>query len=218
MIRKLLLLGCVTATLSVGALATATSASANWTTNGDATGTAFSDTAGPSLMTVVTTGTAPQGVAVKKRSRWRRLLRGAATGIKIIAGIITVLEEAKVIGQTAAAQCDTTNEAFNGLAYSPAADLTSGQNSGITCVVTKAACGNSTTITGGITITGSVNETYGNTSQQFAMPTTGQNLVASWPGAGCLAGTSPGSVTWTNSSGTALTSAVTSAFKPQITN
>jgi hypothetical protein len=210
---------CIAGALIVSALVGASSASANWTTNGSASGTAFSGTAGASLLNVATTGAALQGIRCNTSNNSGKLLGPSLASGNGIAGAITLdFASCTVVGQNAAVKCDTTATALNALAYSPVTELSSGQVTGIKCGITKAACGNSTSVTGGITVTGSVNGTYGNTTQQLSINTTGQSLSVAWTAAGCLSGTSPGSGTFTNSSGTALAYSTTSAFKPQATN
>jgi hypothetical protein len=204
--------------LVVVALSGSAVASANWTTNGNATGVAATGAGiGGSLMTVVTTGAATQGIRCTDRDDVYKVYGPfPPSGITVEEYQFSFFTSCTLVGQNAAIKCGTAS--LNAVSYSAATNLTSGNVTGISCVITKAACGNSTSVTGGITLTGSFNVTYGNTSQQLAIATAGQSLSASWSGAGCLSGTSPGSVRFTNSSGTASLASITSAFKPQITN
>jgi hypothetical protein len=196
------------------ALAIASPASASWTTNGSPTGTPTTFSGGGTLLTIVTTGASIQGISSTGTHTFTGTTLNDATVYDTDTTIITA---PKIVGQNAAAACDA-GAMVNATAYSPATNVTTGVWSGISCRFTKAACGNSTTVTGGITVTGSVLATYGNTSQQLTYLTSGQSLTATWSGAGCLSGTSPATVKWTNATGTALVSGVTSSFKPQVSN
>jgi hypothetical protein len=214
---------CLVGMLATSALAGATPASAGWTTNGSSTGlgTDFSGTAASSVFTVVTTGAGAQGIRCNTLSaagHWHGSGVILPDGTRVATTTSFGFSACTEVGQNAAVRCDVTNMNQNAVSFSPATSVTLGTLTGVSCSVTKSACGNSTSVTGGITVTGSVNDTYGNTSQQLSINTTGQSLSVSWTAAGCLSGTSPGSGTFTNSSGTALSASVTSAFKPQITN
>jgi hypothetical protein len=205
--------------LLVCALVGPAGAAANWTTNGNSTGVTFGGTGGPGILTVATTGAAPQGLSCAGGSGGGKLLGpSSGSGTALATGFFVSLNTCKVVGQNAAVRCDTTNGVLNVTTYDPVTNITTGIGSNVTCFATKAGCGNSTTVTGGITGTGTLGGTYGNTSQQLTVPTTGQNLSVTWSGAGCLAGTSPGSGKLTNTSGTASVYGLTTAFKPQITN
>jgi hypothetical protein len=199
-----------------GLLAMAAPASANWTTNSDASGRAVnSNMSGGALITVNPTGAASQGISCTDASMSGALLAGGSSGAQLMYQVFD-FGGCKVVGQNAAARCVASW--FAATVYDPAMSLTTGSFTAVGCQFTKAACGNSTTITGGISITGSVPVSYGNTNQQMTIPTTGQNLSAAWTGMGCLMGSSPAYTTLKSATGTAATYAVSSAFKPQITN
>jgi hypothetical protein len=200
-----------------GALSSASPVAANWTTNSDATGRTFSGGAvGGALFTVVTTGAAAQGITCTTADVIGGLFGGGASGSNI-AGLDLGWGGCKIAGQNAATKCATTD--YDATSYDPSTSTTAGSLASVSCVFTKVGCGNSTSITGGISITGSAVGTYGNTSQALTISLwPSQNLTASWPGAGCLSGTSPGLAKLSNTSGTALKHSISGTFKPQITN
>jgi hypothetical protein len=215
---------CIVGALLVSAFVGASSASANWTTNGDATGVAFSGSAGASKLGVTATGSTVgvQGITCTSSSNTGSLFGPSLASGSGIASVLPIFGgTCQVVGQTAAVKCG--NATLNGLTYSAVTNVSAGNLTGISCVVAKTsgACGNATTFTGGgITVTGTVNGSYGNTSQQLTIDLAAQNLKASWNSTGCLQGTGTGSATgaFSNASGTALTYSVTSAFKPQATS
>jgi hypothetical protein len=219
-----LLKACIAAALIVSALAGASSASANWTTNGSASGAAFSGSSGASKLAVTPVGGAVQGITCTSSTNTGLLLGPSlASGSTLAAVTLLFGGTCQVAGQTAAVKCTDLGGMLAGTAYNPATSVTTGTLTGVSCVVVKTsgACGNATTFTGGgITVTGSVSGTYGNTTQQLTVNTAGQNLAASWTSTGCLQGTGTGTATgqFTNASGTAAVYSVTSAFKPQVTN
>jgi hypothetical protein len=216
---------CLTAVAVVAAsFAMTSAASANWTTNGSAGGsTSTSHTTRTSVFSISAFGAIIFQRITCTTSHIHIVVFGPslASGFGLASLVPSFSGTCQVVGQTAAVKCG--NASFNGQSYTPAANVTSGSLTGISCVIAKTsgACGNATTFTGGgITVTGSVNGSYGNTSQQLTVDTAGQTLKASWNSAGCLQGTGTGSATAAvaNSTGTALSYDVTSTFKPQITN
>jgi hypothetical protein len=215
---------CIVGALLVSAFVGASSASASWTTNGSPSGTAFTGTGGASKLAVTPVGGAVQGITCTNSSNSGKLLGTVLPdGLGIAKEIAPVFNgTCQVAGQTAAVKCATTST-LSATAYNPATSVTTGTLSGVSCVIVKTsgACGNATTFTGGgITVTGSVSGTYGNTTQQLTVNTAGQSLGVSWSSTGCLQGTGTGTASgsFTNASGTALVYSTTSAFKPQVTN
>ncbi|MCW2983318.1 MAG: hypothetical protein JWR63_888 [Conexibacter sp.] len=217
MSRRLMKL-CIAAALVAAALAGASSASANWTTNGSATGTPFSLAAAGGIQFKYNTTGAASLVYSCSSSSMAGVLNGpslsSGTGI---AQLTPSYAGCSAAGRFYATKCSLAS--LNAVAYNPATSLTSSVLANITCNVTwGGSCGNSTTVTGGITITGSVTTTYGNTTQQLTINTAGQALSATWTSSACYGGSQPASVQLTNSTGTAPIYTVSSAFKPQITN
>jgi hypothetical protein len=207
--------GLIAGALIVGALAGASTASANWTTNGSAGGTAFSDTAGAALLTVTATGAAAQGLSCTSASQLVTLT-GPIVNFTLWDFDVWSFFGCRLVGQNAAVKCSGSSM-FNGVTY--AAPTTTGNLTGISCVVTKAACGNSTSVTGGITVTGTVNGSYNNTTAKLTISNVGQQLNVSWPSAGCLSGSSAGATgSLTDSAGASLVYSVTSSFVPNVTN
>jgi hypothetical protein len=210
---------CLVLAALLSTLVSASPATAIWTTNGDATGVQATATAGSSKLAVAASGAATQGISCERMDRTWNVTGNLSDGHwdKGETGFTTCL----IVGQAATARCDAT-EVGTALSYAPVTNVTSYALSGISCRFTKAsgACGNSTTVTGGITVTGSVNAAYGNTSQQLTIATTGQSLAATWSSPGCLQGTGSSGApsALTNGSGTALIYSVTSSYKPQISN
>jgi hypothetical protein len=211
---------CIAGALMLSALVGASSASAAWTTNGAGN---FTGSAGASKLAVTPVGGAVQGITCTSSTNSGTLSASQASGTGIATSVLPIFGgTCQVAGQTAAVKCANTSS-LNATSYAPATNVVSGQLVGISCVVAKTsgACGNATTFTGGgITVTGSVQGTYGNTSQQLTVSTTGQALGVSWSSTGCLQGTGTGTASglFTNASGTALTYSTTSAFKPQVTS
>jgi hypothetical protein len=220
----------IAAALIVTAATGASSASANWTTNGNATGATFTMTAGAAKWTFQPIGGSPQGFNCSSSS-----LHGKLFGPSLASGVAIATLDSQwngaciVVGMTYAIKCATDSQTFDSLTYQPAMSLTTGSMRNIRCVIVKASgsCGNATTFnatgsaTGtGITVTGTVNGTYGNTSQQLTINTAGQSLGTSWSSTGCLQGTGTGtaSATLLNASGASLVYSTTSTFRPQITN
>jgi hypothetical protein len=225
---------CIAGALIAGALGGASPASANWTTNGSATGTAFTASSGTAKLTVTPVGAAAQGITCTTSSATGKLFGPSLASGNGIASVTPAFGgTCLVVGQTAAVKCGTSN--LNGTSYNPVSNLTSGTTTGISCVIAKTsgACGNATTFTGGgITVTGSVTASYGNTTQQMTINQAGQSLAASWNSTGCLQGTGTGTASGQllNATGSTpggpcgggttgeMVYSVTSAFKPQITN
>jgi hypothetical protein len=215
---------CLGTALLLAALAAPSSSFGYWTTNGTPSGTIpFTTAAGSSAITVVATGAPLQTVSCSTANASNTIHNSDITrpdGTKIKTQHIGKAAGCQISGMGAAVNCEPSVLSFgDGIAYSPSTNVATLQISGVECQITTAfGCGNSTTVTGGITVAGSYLETYGNTSQQFAVQPSGQSLSATWSGGGCLAGSSPGTAKWTNTSGTALAYSVTSTFKPQISN
>jgi hypothetical protein len=210
------------------ALSGSSSASANWTTNGTATGMTVEKQAGPALLSVTQNGVT-QAFSCSAGVTHGDVLGGGIGGDALEKITTTRFTGCTGSGTADAIHCVPQAAKFDGVSYTPATSVTSGTLSGIECKIVKlnGACGNATTFnaTGsasgaGITLTGSLPATYGNTSQQLQISATGQTLNVTWSSPGCLQGTGTGGATGklTNSSGTALAYTVTSAFKPQITN
>jgi hypothetical protein len=205
-------------------------ASANWTTNGTASGIAFAGTATKNFWTVKPVG--------------RTLSTGWQCPFGGVDGILTgpsFSGPAPVMGQLTfassgcflisgmalwAVKCDSGSP-FSGLSYSPVGSLTAGSVASVRCVLVRVAggCGNATTFTGGgIVITGTLPVSYGNTSQQLSVDIPGQSLRATWTTASCLSGTGTGTATGgligdiMNGTGLPVTYRATSTFRPNITN
>jgi hypothetical protein len=213
---------CIAGALMLSALVGASSASAAWTTNGSAAGSTFTGSAGASKLAVTPVGGAVQGITCTSSTNDGQLFGPSSTGTTIASATPIFGGTCQVAGQTAAVKC-SSGAMLAATAYAPATSVSSGTLSAISCVVAKTsgACGNPTTFTGGgITVTGSVQGTYGNTTQQLTINTGGQALGVSWSSTGCLQGTGTGTASsqFTNASGTALVYSTTSAFKPQVTN
>jgi hypothetical protein len=224
MSRKLGKVVLIAGLLAAGLL-NASSATANWTTNG---GGFASFTADASKLAVTPVGGAVQGISCPRATLQVFLLGGSfSSGNAIATQGSPAFQQAlgvdcRVVGQIAAVSCGT-NAAFNATSYNPVGGVTMGSLTGVSCVIVKTsgACGNATTFTGGgITVTGSVTGTYGNTTQQLTVNTAGQSLSVSWSSTGCLQGTGTGTATGqlTNSSGTALVYSATGFFRMNITN
>jgi hypothetical protein len=209
--------------LVASALVGATSApAAEWLTNGTASGTTFGATAGASKLAVTPVGGAVQGLTCTSST-----FDGAATGPTLTGttAVVAHLTPAfggtcQVVGQTSAVRC--SRAPLTAQTFSEATALTGLALSSIHCVMVKTsgACGNATTFTGGgITIAGSVQGTYGNTSQLFTVSTAGQNLTVSWSSTGCLQGTGTGTASgsFSNATGTDLIYSSTSTFRPTFT-
>jgi hypothetical protein len=194
--------------------AAGTPASANWTTNGDATGMAWTtSTQIVGMSFIPASGASVSGVCTSSLPG-RLFGPSLATGIGIANATLT-FTSCSVGGSAAAYSCDPGR--LDGLAYTAPNVQTTLVN--VVCRVTKAGCGNSTTVTGGITISGSAPLTFRNaTTPNFAAPNlgSGQTFTTTWT-AGCLTGTAPGTFEFHIPSGAANYN-VTSSFKPQITN
>jgi hypothetical protein len=220
-----LLSTCIVVALATIALAATSSASANWTTNGNSTGSTFFSSTFTATASAPRWAIDPPDVFFITMVCNQAVVDGRLLGPSLTTGfgIATVALSFPVCaGGLAAMQC-ATSSSLNAAAYAPLTNLVTAQIASISCLIVlrNGACGNPTTFTGGgITLTGQVPATYGNTTQQLAIPVTPQNITATWSGPGCMlgTGTSTTNVTLTNSSGTALTFGVTSGFKPQITN
>jgi hypothetical protein len=203
---------CVAAVLLASALVAPQSARSNWTTNGTATGTPFTSSAGISLFRLYNATGTVAGWACANTTLSGILKGSGASGI----GLATVTPgfgTCLVAGTPIPMQCGAAS--LNGLTY--AAPTTFASISGITCVVWPTACGNATTLTGGITITGSMSATYGNTSQQLTVPVAGEALGATWPPS-CMGSPASVSAQFFSPSGVAPVYGMTSTFRPQITN
>jgi hypothetical protein len=222
-LKKLCLGGALAVTAMAGITSSASAAITSWHTNGNATGTTITATAGASRLDVTATGSAigVQGITCATSS-----VHGLLFGPTFLSATANVASSVTpifggpclVVGQTAAVQCRSTG-VLN--AQNFASPITSGQLSGIDCVIVKTsgACGNATTFTGGgITVTGTVQGTYNNSTRQLTVSQSGQNLHASWSATGCLQGTGTGSATgsFANASGTDLTYTITGSHHPTI--
>jgi hypothetical protein len=203
----------------VGVLALVSPASANWTTNGDATGRLFtSAAAGGAKFDIVTSGFGVPGIVCLGADLPGRLFGGGAAGFDL-AMTEPGFAGCGMGGQTAVARCGASG--WNGVSYDSSTQLAAGWIGLTACNFIKpnGGCGNSTTITGGLVISGTVDTAYANVTDRFETSVyPGQNLVASWTGPGCMQGTSPALAKLTNTSGTALVYPVTGTFVPQITN
>jgi hypothetical protein len=208
---KLCIAGAVLFCVAAGASV----ASATWTTNGSASGTAFTGSAAGGARFALTnsTGTA-SGITCTGATLGGSLLGTAIDG-PLLGSLTPAFTSCQVVGQSAKVGCTTT--VVDGYSYTaPTATFVTG----LSCLVAKTsgACGNTTTLAGGISIKGALLPTYGNTSQLLTLGNTSESMSATWSGAGCLAGT-PGSgdnATLLNTSGTSLGYGTTSAFKPQL--
>jgi hypothetical protein len=208
----------------LGALGAApASASANWTTNGSATGTAFTMTAGSASWTFHPPGTVSQRYSCSNSSATGALFGSSSSGTRLMDWLPAFNGFCAVAGMPFGFKCEVMP--FNGASYAPGTSVTTGTMASFVCLMAKGACGNTTTYnaTGPnspIVISGQVGATYGNTSQQLTIPLTGQALNARWQSPGCIQGTGTGAttVTLTSGTGTALTFAATGTFRPQITN
>jgi hypothetical protein len=215
---RLRLIQVLLAVAALSSMLDAAAEAATWTTNGSVLGTPFTATSGAAKLTVSAPGFAAQGITCTTKGVEGTVTKDLASWMHMtikLGGICLV------VGQTAAVKCSTT-AVFTAASYNPATNVTSGAATGISCVVAKTngACGNATTFTGGgITVTGSVPITYGNTSQQLVSNPSGQALSVSWSGPACLTGTGTGTATgqFTNASGTASVDTMNSVYRPQIT-
>jgi hypothetical protein len=198
---------CVAGALLISALVGASSASAEWTTNGTAGGLTLHATAGGSLLNVSPVGGAVQGISCPLSSIDVHLYPTQTSGNTIghvtptFTRNATLGTECQAAGQNAAVQCTPTKASFNAVSYYPLTGITVGNVSSIHCQVVKlsGACGNATTFnaTGsasgaGITVSGSVPGTYTNGNGQLTVTSTGQGLAALWSSPGCLQGTGTG--------------------------
>jgi hypothetical protein len=203
------------AVLVAAALLGAAPASALWTTNGTASGSAFSAGASVARLDVFASGGSGDFFVCTPSMAGSLFGPTRATGVGLATLTLAFASCTASGGQPVAAKCDPAG--LDATSYGAATSVTSATLSGVRCRFTKAGCGNSTTVTGGITVSGSAAPTYGNTTQQFSVPSSGQTFAATWP-SGCFSGTSPGTFRFVTPSGPGLSYAVTSSFKPQITN
>ncbi|MCW2983925.1 MAG: hypothetical protein JWR63_1495, partial [Conexibacter sp.] len=162
---------CVAGALVASALVGASSASANWTTNGNATGTTATFTANLSVtLTVTASGAAAaQGITCVGGIDWHWDVYGFSFASPLHLWTTTTFRRTgscTVVGFNAAEQCTTTASSrpqFNAVSYNPATSTTTGSITGIHCIIVRpGACGNATTFnstgstTGeGITVSGS---------------------------------------------------------------
>ncbi|MCW2986503.1 MAG: hypothetical protein JWR63_4073 [Conexibacter sp.] len=182
----------------------------SWTTNGNSSGGLASNVrfisrfAHAPLFVVYPVGGPGQQATVCNYSEITGHLNGPSlgSGVGLMSGLTpSFTSSCTSVGQSSAVKCASSGS-FNGATYAPSTNITSGSYTGFSCVIVKlnGACGNATTFnptgstTGsGITITGSMPATYGNTSQLLIFPSSGQALNASWSSSGCLQGTGTGS-------------------------
>lgn len=207
------------AALLVG-LASVSPASANWTTNGNATGTTVVLLGEGDLLTVHAGGASAQGLTCSGSTSDSLVMGSSSSGngliraLDILGKIVDL--GCKVQGLFGSKRRCGGSPTGNAISYNPSTSVTTMSVTGIHCTIVKTngSCGNATTFnstgstTGaGITVSGSVPATYGNTSQALAVGTSGQNLNVSWSSTGCMQGTGTGTAiaTLTNSSGTSLT-------------
>jgi hypothetical protein len=209
---------CVASVIAMALWGVASASAYTWHTNGSATGTVATATGGASQLRVDSTA-GVQGITCTQSSLHLTVLGIMVNTDTITIFLLTFGGTCTVAGQTAAVKCTQDTGMLNGVSYS--APTTTGTGTGIHCVIVKTngACGNATTFTGGgITVTGSVTGTYGNTTQQLTVNTAGQNLNTSWSSTGCLQGTGTGTAkgTFSNASGTNLVYNSTSTYRAQI--
>jgi hypothetical protein len=212
---------CIAALLTfTAALAASAPATANWTTNGTATGSPFSGSA-PSTRWQFHTPGISSNIECAPSSLTGLLFGPSLASGSGIASVLPAYSNCSA-GSIFLHAMKCSAEPLNGITYT-AGTATTAAALGIRCIIVKTngACGNATTFTGGgITLSGQVPVTYGNTSQSMTVSPTGQTLAATWSVNACLGFGIPGpaSVTLTNTSGTALVYGLTSTFRPQITN
>jgi hypothetical protein len=218
---------CIAGALLASAIAEASSASAaEWHTNGSASGTTFDLTSGASKLNVTPPGGPVQGITCTASGHDIHLLGptlvAGAEGTFIGKGTPTFTGTCQIAGQTAAVKCTPTDEDVYDGTYLPAGGITTGTVTGIHCIVVKTngACGNATTFTGGgITVTGSVEDTFTNSNGQLTISAANQTLAVRWSSTGCLQGTGTGTASsqLTNASGTDLIYSPTPSPAPRIT-
>ncbi|MCW2983315.1 MAG: hypothetical protein JWR63_885, partial [Conexibacter sp.] len=183
---------CVAGALVASALVGASSASANWTTNGSAAGTTVTfTTSQSSTLTVTATGAAgTQGITCAGGINSHADFFGPSLASGNAIATITALNfigPCNVVGQTAAVKCTNTASSMpvlNAVSYASGTSTTTGTITGVHCIIVRpGVCGNATTFnstgsaTGeGITVSGSVGGTYGNTTQQLTILAAGQSL------------------------------------------
>jgi hypothetical protein len=212
---------CIAALLTLAAaLAGSAPATANWTTNGTATGSAFSAST-PSTRWQFHAAGGSSDIECAPSSLAGQLFGPSLASGSGIASVLPTYSSCSA-GSIFLHAMKCSTESLNGIAYT-AGTATTTAALGVRCIIVKTngACGNATTFTGGgITLTGQVPVTYGNTSQSLTVSPIGQTLAATWSVNACLGFWTPGpaTVTLTNASGTALVYGLTSTFRPQITN
>jgi hypothetical protein len=183
------------------------SALANWTTNGPGSFTAGS---GLSIWQFVNTSGTQSGFRCFSNTG-TGTLNGPSLPTSTLGTFTVQNAGCTVVGLGFSVSCDAAQ--LDGLSY--AAPTTTGALTGFSCHIAGGGCGNATTYQGAITVTGTAPFSYGNTSQQLALPPSGQNLSATGPN--CFIKV-PATVHLVNSSGTALVYGMTSTFRPNITN
>jgi hypothetical protein len=199
---------CVAGGLLISALVGASSASAEWTTNGNSTGLTLHATAGPSLLNVSPVGGAVQGLSCPLSSLDVHLYGPSLASGNTVGHVTPTFTrnagtgtECQAAGVNYSWRCTPTMASLNAVAYYPLTGITVGNVSSIHCQIVKlsGACGNATTFnaTGsasgaGITVSGQVPGTYTNGNGQLTVTSTGQSLSALWSSPGCLQGTGTG--------------------------
>jgi hypothetical protein len=196
--------------LAACALASASPASANWTTNGPGT---FTTSAAAVRWSFMNTSGTTSSFACSSSIGGPGALNGPSLANGLIGTFSPGSFSCPVAGINETIVC--TQAPISATIYF--APTTSGALS-ISCHFAGGACGNATTFAGARTLVGTVPFTYGNTSQQLTVSSTGQNVSAPGPATTCNFIHFPATVTITNSSGTNLSYGVTSTFKPNVTN
>jgi hypothetical protein len=206
---KVLILGA----MIVSALASASSASATWTTNsGGAGGPAFSATAGATRLSVTPTG--PILNCASGNRATGVLNPGNASGL----GLATVTP---IFGSGATPDCTVSGLAFtvscaaaelNGASF--ANPVTTGTISNIDCTITIPNCS--------VTVTGTVPADYNETTSVLTVTFPGQALTYVATGSACtalgFAASGTRDADYTNGTGGSTAYTVVSTFKPTVTN
>lgn len=190
-----------------------------WSSNGSASGTAFTATAPASKFTI---SGVSAGISCTTTTATGKLY-GPTGALTTPVGNLTLgFTSCRSGGFTYIASCTTDGIALNAVSY--AAPTLTGTFSGAAMPICRillpwiSGCVVTIEPTNGI---GSVfaNVTYNNTTGTLAVSRTGQQLTATWSACSTWFGSASGSspVTLTDSSGADLVYSVTSAFVPNIT-
>jgi hypothetical protein len=213
MSRRLLQLCVAGAVMWISAQAAPPAAGAIWTTNGSASGTAFTASAGTTRFAMRNSSGVTLGLTCTSSALAGSLLGTSAD--QLLGTVTPSFSGCQLVGQSVKTACDAVD--LLGFSFAaPSASLVSG----IACRAVKlsGACGNATTVAGGINIVGTLGPSYNNTSQQLTYGNTAQSILATATGVGCVGGAlaTGDNTTLTSGSGTSLVYSTTSAYKPQM--